>query len=160
MNPMISSRDLVRLAVEEIWNQGDLDAADAVFTPDYVNHGGLIPDLIRGPEAVKLSVALYRSAFPAFRIAVDDLTTDNGAVVLRWVAHRGPPLMARPASRLGSMQGITRCRLQSGKIAESWTAWDSRAALARCAALKRTLVRRLGDDVEGRESRIRKQNGT
>jgi hypothetical protein len=58
--PLISSRELVRLAVEEIWNQGDLDTADAVFTPDYVNHGGLIPDLIRGPEAVKLSVALYR----------------------------------------------------------------------------------------------------
>jgi len=50
--------DLVRQAVEAIWNRGELDAADALFAPDYVNHGGLIPDLVRGPEAVKLSAAL------------------------------------------------------------------------------------------------------
>ena len=36
---------VVRRAVEEVWNQRDLDVADALFTHDYVNHGGLIPDL-------------------------------------------------------------------------------------------------------------------
>ena len=56
---------LVRHAVEAIWNRGELEAADAVFAPDYVNHGGLITDLVRGPEAIKVSVALYRRAFPA-----------------------------------------------------------------------------------------------
>jgi len=40
--------------------------ADEVFSPDYTNHGGLIPDLVRGPEAIKISVALYRIAFPTF----------------------------------------------------------------------------------------------
>jgi predicted SnoaL-like aldol condensation-catalyzing enzyme len=157
---MISSSDLVHIAIEEIWNRGEIQLADALFSPDYINHGGMIPDMIRGPEAVKLSVALYRSAFPNFEIAMDDLTTDEGAVVVRWVAHRAPPLMDKPASKLGSLRGITRCRLQDGKIAESWTVWDSRAALARCVALKRTLTRHLGTDVKGRESRIRKQNGS
>ena len=45
---------LVRRAVEEIWNGGDLALADVLFAPDYVNHGGLIPDLVRGPEAIKV----------------------------------------------------------------------------------------------------------
>jgi hypothetical protein len=157
---MTSGSEVVDIVIEEIWNRGDLDVADALFTDDYVNHGGLIPELIRGPEAIKLSVALYRSAFPTFLVVVDELTTAEDAIVLRWVAHRRPPLMDRPASKLGRLKGITRCRLQSGKIAESWTAWDSRAAFARCVALKRTLTRHLGDDVEGQESRIRKQKGS
>lgn len=156
---MPSNRDLVHIAVEEIWNRGDLDTADALFTDDYMNHGGLIPDMIRGPEAIKLSVALYRSAFPTFLIVVDELTDDADAIVLRWVAHRGPPLMDRPASRLGSLKGITRCRLHRGKIAETWTAWDSRAALARCVAMKRLLTRNLGNDTEGRDFRRRRQTG-
>ena len=55
---------LVRRAVEEIWNRGQLDLADVLFAADYVNHAGLIPDLVRGPEAIKISVAFYRTAFP------------------------------------------------------------------------------------------------
>jgi hypothetical protein len=30
-------------AIEAICNRGDFAAADALFTDDYVNHGGLIP---------------------------------------------------------------------------------------------------------------------
>jgi hypothetical protein len=65
------NKDLVRRAVEEIWNQGDLALADVLFTPTYVNHGDLIPDLIHGPEASKSGVALYRAAFPDFYLTVE-----------------------------------------------------------------------------------------
>ncbi len=65
------NRAVVRRVVEEIWNQGRLEVADDVFAPEYVNHDGLIIDLIRGPEAIKLSVALYRVAFPNLEITVE-----------------------------------------------------------------------------------------
>ena len=64
---------VVRRAVEEVWNQRDLDVADALFAPDYINHGGLIPDLVQGPEMIKISVALFRTAFPDFWITADDV---------------------------------------------------------------------------------------
>jgi len=48
---------LVRQAIELIWNRGDLDAADEFFAPGYVNHHGLIVDLILGPEAVRRVVS-------------------------------------------------------------------------------------------------------
>ena len=144
--------------IEEIWNRGDLEMADALFTDDYVNHGGLIPDLIRGPEAIKLGVALYRSAFPTFHLAIDEVTVDKGAVVLRWVAHSTPPLADGPLPGKGGLRGITRCRLQSGKVAESWTVWDSRAALVRWGATKRNLTGDRVDDAERWESPTRKAN--
>jgi hypothetical protein len=154
MSLTINAGALVHLVIEEIWNRGELDVADALFTNDYVNHGGLIPDLVRGPEAIKLGVALYRSAFPHFHIAVDGVTTEEDAIVLRWVAHSTPPLTGNAADSKGGLRGITRCRLGSGKIAESWTVWDSRTVLVRLdvTASKRT---RGGDDdgVGNRESR-------
>ena len=81
---------LVRQVIEEIWNAGDLDLADRLFAPDYINHGGLIPDLVRGPEAIKVSVVLYRTAFPQFRLAVLDLLAEGQSVAVRWAAHRTP----------------------------------------------------------------------
>jgi hypothetical protein len=49
---------LVRRVIDEIWNAGDIDLADELFASTYVNHGGLIPDLVKGPECIKFSVAL------------------------------------------------------------------------------------------------------
>ena len=123
---------LVRRAVEEIWNGGDLALADVLFAPGYVNHGGLIPDLVHGPEAITVSVALYRTAFPAFHITVEALTADGALVELAWAAHRSPPAApAGPAhaSPGGTLRGTTRSRMAAGQIVESWTCWDRAAVL-------------------------------
>ena len=78
---------LVRRAVEAIWNRGELDVADVLFATDYVNHDGLITDLVHGPEAIKVSVALYRTAFPDLQLTVDDLTAEGDTVLLHWTAR-------------------------------------------------------------------------
>ena len=115
---------LVRQVIEEIWNGGDLELADQVFAPDYVNHGGLIPDLVRGPEAIKLSVALYRLAFPAFRVAVVDVLAQGQMVALRWAAHTtaghdgGSDAPDRDSD---TQRGMTFGRVSDGQIMESWT---------------------------------------
>lgn len=146
MRLTISAGELVQLVIEEIWNRGELELADALFTEDYVNHGGLIPDLVRGPEAIKLSVVLYRSAFPTFQIAVDDLTSEGEAVVVRWVAHSRFSLMDRAADTQGGLRGIIRCRFRSGQIAESWIVWDPRVALVRLGAMARKRTRDWDDE--------------
>ena len=126
------NRDLVRRAVEEIWNQGDLALADVLFAPTYVNHGGLIPDLIHGPEAVKSAVALYRAAFPDFYITVEVLLAQEEMVDLHWSARRGPPTArtgGAAASQGGALRGTTRSRCAANQIAESWTTWDRAGVL-------------------------------
>ena len=119
-------------AIEAICNRGEIAGADALFTPDYVNHGGLIPDLVRGPEALKFAVALYRAAFPDFQVTVEPLRARGATVLLRWTAERrsfsvsvdGTPDVAR-----GGVTGLARGRLVGGRIAESWTRWDAARAL-------------------------------
>ena len=122
---------LVRQVIEEIWNGGDLELADQVFAPDYVNHGGLIPDLVRGPEAIKFSVAVYRLAFPEFRVAVVDLLAQGQTVALRWTAHRTPGDDGgsdTPDRDPDTLRGMTFGRLAGDQIVESWTCWETEGA--------------------------------
>jgi predicted ester cyclase len=129
---------LLRRAVEAIWNQGELDVADVLFATTYVNHNGLIPDAVRGPEAIKLSVALYRTAFPDLRITVEDLKEDGDTVRLRWTARGAAPADrgcdASP-STAGGLMGTLTSRMAGGQIVESWVQWDREAALAQLGLL-------------------------
>jgi predicted SnoaL-like aldol condensation-catalyzing enzyme len=124
---------LVRRVLEEIWNDGDLDLADRLFARDYVNHGGLIPDLVHGPEAIKVSVVLYRTAFPHFRVAVLDVLAQGQLVALRWAA-RGTPCHPNASHQLtrnppsDMLLGMTFGRVSEGQIVESWTCWESGSA--------------------------------
>jgi predicted SnoaL-like aldol condensation-catalyzing enzyme len=119
---------LVRQVIEEIWNGGDLALADQLFALSYVNHGGLIPDLVRGPEAIKVSVAVYRLAYPAFRVTVVDLLAQGQTVALRWAAHRLPGHDGgcdAPNRDPDTLRGMTFAHMRDGRIAESWTCWET-----------------------------------
>ena len=128
---------LVRRAVEEIWNRGALDVADMLFAADYINHAGLIPDLLRGPEAIKISVALYRTAFPGLQISVDELRAKRDSVLLRWTARHTLPANGVSRAAPGTLAGIIVSRCAGGKIVESWAAWDQAGALARLGLVRR-----------------------
>ena len=128
------SQTLVRRAVEDIWNDARLEVADELFSATYVNHGGLITDLVHGPEAIKASVVLYRRAFPQLHITIDDLACVDDLTVLHWRAHNRAPDTGEcqlPASITAGLPGVTRLRAASGQIHESWTEWDRDAALQR-----------------------------
>ena len=114
---------LLYRVVDEIWNGGNVDLADELFSIDYVNHGGLIPDVVKGPEGVKFSVALYRTAFPGLSVRVDSLYSSGGTVHVRWTAR------ARVADH--ALSGAMRTSVVAGRIVESWTSWDSTAVLLR-----------------------------
>jgi hypothetical protein len=123
---------LVRRAIETIWNQGDLDVADELFAPEYVNHHGVISDLVMGPEAIKISAALHRLALPNLCVVVEELSGHDEMVVVRWTVSREPighPNRRNVGSSQYSLKGITRSRIAGGKIVESWTDWDQIGAL-------------------------------
>ena len=127
---------LIKQAIDEIWSDGNVDLADALFTPDYVNHGGLIPDLIRGPEGIKFAVVLAWHAFPELRVSVDLLLVDEQMVAVRWVATGiGTGGLSQSGTCAGPdrVSGLTTIRLLGDRIAESWTRWG-RSATAQLPA--------------------------
>ena len=129
---MVQSATLVQRVVDEIWNAGNLELADELFAPTYINHGGLIPDLVQGPEGIKFSVAFYRAAFPGLHVAVDDLAVDKDAVILRWTAAG----QAAGDATTGTLTGVTRSHVVDGRVVESWTTWDAGLALERLGVVQ------------------------
>ena len=47
------NKAFVRRQIDELWNRGNLDAAEECFTADFVSHNPG-PEEVRGPEGFKL----------------------------------------------------------------------------------------------------------
>jgi predicted ester cyclase len=123
----VTNEALVRRAIEAIWNRGDLDVADELFAAGYVHHDGLITDLVVGPEAVKISAAWHRLAFPDLCVTVEDCTAIEDTVLFHWTARRvsiGRIVGDTIASNRTSLTGTMCSRVSDGKIVESWAKWD------------------------------------
>jgi len=124
---------LLYRVVEDIWNGAELGAADALFAPAYINHGGLIPDLVRGPEAIKISVALYRTAFPHLHITIEHVIAEKDLTAVHWTAHREGSAhltgLGGTEGR-GTVTGMTFFRVAGSRIVESWTNWDTAGMLS------------------------------
>jgi predicted SnoaL-like aldol condensation-catalyzing enzyme len=126
-----SHASLVQRVTDEIWNAGNIDVADELFGARYINHGGLIPDLVRGPECVKFSVALFRKAFPDLHLCVDDLRPDGEMVTVHWTVRGTRTDVGGPSDTdtAGALTGETTISVAGGQIVESWTSWNSAEVL-------------------------------
>ena len=108
---------LVRRFVDEFWNYGDLDAADALMTPDAVIH-----EPVAGtPEDLKAVATAMRSAFPDWHSTVEELLVEGDRVVERWTGrgtHQGEFQGIPATGRSVAVPGVVFYRMAGGKIAE------------------------------------------
>jgi steroid delta-isomerase-like uncharacterized protein len=123
------NKRLAREAIK-IWTTGDLDAADALYASDYVNHQHHDPQDPRdlhGVQAMKTFIKGFRQAFPDFRDSIDIQLAEADMVATRFTSmgtHRGAFMGLEPTNRELSRTGISIDRISEGKIVESWANWD------------------------------------
>jgi steroid delta-isomerase-like uncharacterized protein len=120
--------DASRRGLEEAFNSGNLDVIDETSSEDFVNHDPLAGD--QDAEASKQQVATYREAFPDLEITIEEIFAAGDKVVMRWSAigtFQNPFMGQQPTGEKGDpVKGITIDRFDDdGKIAESWTQWDT-----------------------------------
>jgi steroid delta-isomerase-like uncharacterized protein len=119
---------LARRSFDEIWNTGNLDVADELFSPDYVNHDPTSPEVPPGPEGVKQLARMYRRAFPDLRFIIDEMLATGDKVITRWTGqgtHRGALRGLPPTGRQARVTGISIHRIAGGRIVETWLNWDT-----------------------------------
>jgi steroid delta-isomerase-like uncharacterized protein len=123
----------------DLFLKGDLSAADAIFTRDFVLHvPGLPPELARGPEGLKAFATLARSAFHEQVILHHDTIVTDDRVVIRWTVsgkHLGPYMGIPPTEKEVTFSGIDIFRVANGKLAEGWGFWDQVGLLQQLGAL-------------------------
>jgi steroid delta-isomerase-like uncharacterized protein len=116
-----------RRIAEELWSEGNLDIADELLAPDFVDHDPSFPDGVRGPEGVKEEVTTFQTAVPDLKVSVKEVIADEDRVAVRWRAtgtHRGELLGMAPTGNTVGIDGIAIDHFSEGKVAESWTLWD------------------------------------
>ena len=120
---------LVRRYFEEIWNKGNLEVIDELFTTNFVRHGPVGTEgEVRGLEGFKGLVSSYRSGLPDLRIPIEDLIAEGDKVVTRWTArgtHRGELMGNAPTGNPATVRGILVDRISGGKIEEEWVDYDT-----------------------------------
>jgi steroid delta-isomerase-like uncharacterized protein len=121
------NKAIVRQQEEELFTQGNLDAADEVYAPDYVGHDPSNSEEVRGLEAAKRAASDYRQAFPDLRVTVEDLIAEGDRVAARLRfrgTHLGELDGIAPTGRRVDCTGIVISRIEEGKIAEDWANFD------------------------------------
>jgi predicted ester cyclase len=136
-----SERDnkrLVRRGLEEIYVQGDLDLADELVHPDFVDHEPSHPGQPTGPESVKQTVRRLRTAFGELRFDVEDEIAEGDKVVQLVTMsgrHTGPLMGREPTGREFAVRHIYIWRIADGQIAEHWGSRDDLGLLEQIGLL-------------------------
>ena len=118
--------------VDEAFNEGNLDAADQVYTSSFISHDPTTPEGRGTPEDIKQFVNTYLTAFPDGRTTVEDMVAEGDKVAYRWTfrgTHQGELMGIPPTGTQVTITGITINRLSGGKIEEQWNNFDQLGVL-------------------------------
>lgn len=117
----------------EVWGQGNLDAIDDIFAPNYVRHGpALEGGTTDGPKGLKDLVTLFRTSMSDLSVPVENIAGDGDIVLTRWSAtgtNDGELLGLPPTGKSCDVIGFWMHRFEDGKIVEEWATWDTHGFL-------------------------------
>ena len=133
-----ANRALIHRFYEEVWNKGDLDAANSIFAEDYVRHDLRPGDAPAGPEGQKLVAGMFRAAFPDVKLSVEFMVAEADMVVARWMmrgTHRGAWGGIPPTGKRMSFAGVNIFRISEGKVVEIWNHRDDLGLMEQLGAL-------------------------
>jgi steroid delta-isomerase-like uncharacterized protein len=132
------NKALVRRSFEEVFNQGNLDAVEEIFAPDFVLHDPTSPEEIRGTEGMRQYVSMYRTAFPDLQQTIEDQIAEGEKVATRLTGrgtHQGELTGIPPTGNQVEAPGIVINRISGGKIAESWANYDALGMMQQIGAV-------------------------
>lgn len=118
-----SPEALVRRLIEEGFNEGNLEVADELFSPDLVEHQNFGPEHAPGAEGVKAVIASLRQAFSDFHLTIDDLAVDGSTVWLRMTGtgtNDGTFMGHPPTGRAIRTDVFDALRVEGDRIVEHW----------------------------------------
>jgi steroid delta-isomerase-like uncharacterized protein len=117
----------------EIFQAGNLDAAEQIVSRDFAWHGGFAPPQEPcGVEGVKLVAQAVIRAFPDRKIVHHETISEGDRVLIRWSmtgTHRGDLMGIPPTGKRTTLTGFDYFRIKDGKIAEMWQEADQLSML-------------------------------
>ena len=123
------------MLMDEVFNQGNYDAADQLVAEDFFNHEA--PDS-PGPEGFKATARWLRAAFPDYHAEMQEFVADGDLMVARLVVsgtHAGDYMGIAPTGRSFSVQHMHMYRVRDGRLVEHWACRDDLGQLSQLGLL-------------------------
>jgi predicted ester cyclase len=118
------NKAVVRRYIEECWNRHNIDAADELESPDYLNHAASVEYQRAG---AKYSLNWLFSIFPDHRFDIEDAVADGDTVAVRGTCrgtHEGDLWGILPTGERFAAQQAHWFRVVDGKVEEHWAVRD------------------------------------
>jgi len=132
------NKAVARRFIEEVWNNGNLDAIDELIAENHVDHDPAQAGSPGGSQGVRAFVEMYRTAYPDTRLAIGEMTAEGDLVAMTWTAtgtHQGELMGIAPTGRSVTVTGMGVDRISGGQIVESWANYDALGMLAQLGAI-------------------------
>ncbi len=130
---------IVQRFIDEMWSAGNLAVAEELIVPDYVQHSQAGPAVeVTGIEGLKKYIEENRATFPDYQETIEIIFAEGD-----YVAHldiitgtqEGEMGSFPPSGKQMTLHAICIERLEEGKIAETWAAWDNITVLTQLGFL-------------------------
>ncbi len=120
---MERNKDLVRRDNEEVWNKGNLEIMDELYSADFVLH--FLPDgsESRGLDKQRDHILNHRKAFPDWAEEIKQILAEGDLVMTHFVStgtNEGSFMGNPPTGKQTRANEMTIFRIADGKIAEQW----------------------------------------
>jgi predicted ester cyclase len=120
------NKQLTRGVLAEMFERGNLDAAEELIHPEFVNHEAPA-DNPQGPEGLKETIGWLRGLWGPMRFEVEDEICEGDKVVARVVMHGrhvGEFLGKAPTGKEFATKQIHIWRIEDDKVVEHWSVRD------------------------------------
>lgn len=123
--PTDDYKEKVRRGFEEGMNRQNFALFEEYLAPNYVNHS--LPAPMPGPQGFILVVQGFFSAFPDFRVTLEDIVAEGNLVSTRGYmsgTHQGDFQGIPPTGKTVKVAYCDLWRGENGQLVENWVQLD------------------------------------
>jgi len=149
-------KQVVLRLIDEVMNQGKIDAIDELLADDFVNHGlGLRPPGAEGAaspkDVFKQMGGIHHMTFDPMRVDFDEVIAEDGSVaVLERLSgkHTGPIFDVQPTGDDVSFAVVHIFHVRDGQATAHWECRDDIAMFRQLRGIPGMLRQRIANPVE------------
>jgi steroid delta-isomerase-like uncharacterized protein len=128
---MANADSVLQRYVEELWNQGNVELADELFTEDFVRHGPQAEGGdAHGRDGFKAVANAWLTGLPDLHVELHEVREDGERAFARWTVsgtNTGGVLGQEANGNSFSIAGQWFLHLRDGRIAKEWVLYDTLA---------------------------------
>jgi predicted ester cyclase len=137
---MADLKDLSNRFYKEVFENGNIDAADDLLDKNAIEHEKPPPGMTlkKGREGMKALIKVYLDTFSGFSVEVHDQITEGDKVVCRVTysaTHTGDFVGIPPTGKTITVDAFDAFRCKGDRIVEHWGLFDALGMLTQMGAI-------------------------